>query len=513
MYKILLVDDNYVQLQSLLSYIDPKEFNISGIKITQSSLEAIEICRHFKPDIVITDIAMPEMYGTELTQKIKEICSNAQFIYISCYDDVSYFKSAIENEVLAYLIKPIIPDELKKALTKAIEKLSKNNADSLQVSRENFIYRLLYSENSAMSYLHESTKALSMQKFTQFIIAELKITNPDSNFFADYANIKSLKNSINCLSEAIVLAENPDTIIILFMNETAENFSETVRSIVCDKIKELYDHYAVPVKSGASDVGSNLFDLQPLLKQAEYALNTNLELIGSDYIAYSDISLKTSDFDFISYNKEISSLVSSGVLPTETDSFISGLKTKSVDYDESLLKELYLSAISSIQSIFMNYDIDIMQILGRKDLSYHKINRFTDIETFCLWLKNLLTLTGEYLNNYKKNSQFALAEKTISYIHRNYASISSIEEIAASLFVSYSHLRNVFKKEVGVTIHEFLLSVRMEEAKKLLSTSTINLTQIAYDVGYRDYDYFKSVFTKYNGISPKEYQKQHEKIK
>ena len=64
----------------------------------------------------------------------------------------------------------------------------------------------------------------------------------------------------------------------------------------------------------------------------------------------------------------------------------------------------------------------------------------------------------------------------------------------------------MFKKELGITIYDYLLSVRMEEAKKLLSTSKMNLTQIAYKVGYSDYDYFKTVFAKYNGITPREYQ-------
>ena len=149
----MLIDDNYVQLQSLLSYIDTASCDISEIKYSQSSYEAIQICREFKPDIIITDIAMPEMNGIELTEQIRELGINSQFIYISCYDDVDYFKSAIENEVVAYLIKPIIPGELKKALKKAIDKLSKNSEHTatLKILRENFIYRLLYSEDIGIS--------------------------------------------------------------------------------------------------------------------------------------------------------------------------------------------------------------------------------------------------------------------------------------------------------------------------------------------------------------------------
>lgn len=508
MYKILLVDDNAVHLQSLLSYIEPEKFNISGIKISQSSYEAIEICREFKPDVIITDISMPEMDGITLTKEIRKLKIDAQFIYISCYDDVAYFKSAIENEVLAYLMKPIIPEELNKALKKAIEKAAKNTetANGLLVSRENFVYRLLYSENLTMSYVHEASAALSLQEFNYFILVKASFLNATEDIFGAYEGLREFSdlNSSDILS--VILPDGTDGMMILFMAKSATDFPETVRRIICNKIKALFDTYAVTVKAGASGLGGNLFELKMLHKQAEDALKTNLELIRSDYIAHSDISLKTAEFNFISYNETVSGLIRPDVSQTEINQFLKTFHTKEFEYDETLLKDLYLSTISAIQAVLLKQGIDIAQILGRKDLSYHKINRFADLEHFLIWLKNILTLTGEYLKNYKGKSQFALVQKTINYIHQNFSTISSIEEIASKLFVSYSHLRNVFKKELGITIYDFLLSVRMEEAKKLLTTSKMNLTQIAYKVGYSDYDYFKTVFAKYNGVTPREYQ-------
>ena len=510
MYKILLVDDNYVHLQSLLSYIEPEEFNISGIKISQSGQEALEICKEFRPDIVITDICMPEMDGITLTREIRNLGINAQFIYISCYDDVSYFKSAIDNDVLAYLMKPIIPQELHKALKKAISKVAKTTetANGLSISRENFIYRLLHSDNLKMTYVYESATALSLQNFKSFLLMKARFLDADEDtvsyrVIGDYPQLEMQGIS------TVTLQDSPGNVIVLFMSEETKPFAEAVRSNVCRKIEELYEEYAVNVKAGASDTCGNLHEIKTLLRQAEQSLKTNLELIRSEYIAYSDISRKNTDFNFIRYNESVADLIRADVTSEEVSRFIREFQDSDMDYDESLLKELYLSTISSVQAALLKNGIDIAQILGRKDLSYHKINRFTNAEQFLIWLKNILTMTGEYLKNYKGKSQFALVQKTINYIHQNYATISSIEEIAANLFVSYSHLRNVFKKELGVTIHDFLLSVRMEAAKRMLTTSKMNLTQIAYKSGYSDYDYFKTVFTKYNGVTPREYQHQN----
>lgn len=508
MYKILLVDDNAMHLQSLLSYIEPEKFNISGIKISQSSYEALEICKEYKPDVIITDISMPEMDGITMTKEIKKLGIDAQFIYISCYDDVAYFKSAIENEVLAYLMKPIIPEELNHALKKAIGKAAKNTetANGLLVSRENFIYRLLFSENLMISYVHEAASALLMQDFTHFILVKAKFLDTTDDVFATYQGLREFPEMENTGIASVILPDSTNGMLVLFMSNALPDFQETVRRFMCRKIKSLFDTYAVTVKAGASDLGGNLFELKMLLKQAEDALRINLELIRSDYIAHSDISMKTSEFNFIAYNENIARLVRADVQPQEINQFLKTFHSKEFEYDETLLRELYLSTISAMQAVLLKQGIDIAQILGRKDLSYHKIDRFVDLEHFLNWLKNILSLTGEYLKNYKGKSQFALVQKTINYIHQNYSSISSIEEIASKLFVSYSHLRNVFKKELGVTIYDFLLSVRMEEAKKLLTTSKMNLSQIAYKVGYSDYDYFKTVFAKYNGVTPREYQ-------
>ncbi|MBO5408793.1 MAG: response regulator [Clostridia bacterium] len=509
MYRILLVDDNYIHLQSLLSYIEPEEFNISGIKICQSGHEALEICREFKPHVVITDISMPEMDGMELTQKIRKIEPDTQFIYISCYDDVSYFKNAIENEVLAYLMKPIIPEELHKALHKAIAKAKKvvETANGLQVSRENFVYRLLFSKDMGSPYLADTAASLSLKNYNNFILVKSRFLDHDNGAITAFQEI----NHFQCIAKKrivpIILPEDAQSVMILFMSEISDNFSETVRSIIQRKTKEIFDSYAVSVISGASDTGTNLFELKALLMQAEAALSTNQGLLNSEYISYSEIALKTSEFQFAAYHDAVCALLRPDITAEEVNRFITQqFEGNSVEYDENLLRELYLSTMSATQSILLKYGIDMSYILGKKDFSQHKVNRFADMEQFLMWLKNLLLLTGEYLKNYKGKPQFALVEKTISYIHQNYPTISSIEEIASKLFVSYSHLRNVFKKELGITIYDYLLSVRMEAAKKLLTTTQMNLTQIAYKVGYSDYDYFKTVFTKYNGISPREYQ-------
>lgn len=513
MYKLMLIDDNYIQIQSLLNYIDKDAFNISEIRYSQNSLEAIEICCEFKPDIIITDISMPEMNGIELTKKLKSLNINAQFIYISCYDDVEYFKSAIDNEVIDYLMKPIIPFELKKAVSKSINKISKrsNKINELKILRENLIYRLLYSEELDIFSAQESASVLSLDKYKRFILVKSILLTESGLPINSYESIKNAEKLINDEKDLITIICDQSNIITLFMSENSDKrqFLKDVSNAIYRKTQQLSLEYGINIKSGISNVTDNLFELKKNLYQADYSLQLNLQLIHTEFMAYSEISTKTTEFDFVSYNKRIFEIITENLEIKIIDEFLSNLKKVIKNYDEKLIYEIYLSTLSVIHSISLDKNIDAVELVGRKEISVHKTSRFTDIGQFIIWLKNILVLIPKHLKNNTNNIQYTLVEKVIEHINTNFSTITSVEEIATNLYVSYSYLRKIFKKEMGVTVYDYLLSVRMKEAKKLLRSNNLNLNQIAHDLGYTDYDYFKTVFTKYYGISPLDFRKKN----
>lgn len=83
----------------------------------------------------------------------------------------------------------------------------------------------------------------------------------------------------------------------------------------------------------------------------------------------------------------------------------------------------------------------------------------------------------------------------------------TIRRIADLLEISTNYLQAVFKQETGVTLHQFIISARMEHAKKLLLTTSKPVYEISGEVGYRDKDYFARVFAASTGHTPQEYRK------
>lgn len=95
----------------------------------------------------------------------------------------------------------------------------------------------------------------------------------------------------------------------------------------------------------------------------------------------------------------------------------------------------------------------------------------------------------------------------VRLIRENYGRQLSLEGVAEQIHVSPKYLSRLFKDEMGIGFSEYLTQVRLEEAEKLLSSSMLNVREIAAQVGYLDEKYFSRIFKKATGLKPTEYRR------
>lgn len=97
--------------------------------------------------------------------------------------------------------------------------------------------------------------------------------------------------------------------------------------------------------------------------------------------------------------------------------------------------------------------------------------------------------------------------KILEYISEHYSEKITLQSISNTFFFSKNYICYMFQKKLSVTFSQYLNSVRIENAKRLLKTTSFSLFEIAQKVGYSDGFYFNRVFSSYENMSPNTYRK------
>lgn len=118
--KLLLVEDEKIILNGILRHVSWEELGISDLRAASSADEALTIFSVFHPDIVLTDIRMPGMTGLAMVRRMREQNPELPVILMTGFSDREYLKSAIDIGVISFLEKPIEPEELRRAIRKAV---------------------------------------------------------------------------------------------------------------------------------------------------------------------------------------------------------------------------------------------------------------------------------------------------------------------------------------------------------------------------------------------------------
>lgn len=107
MRKLLIAEDEYWVRKRLETTVDWQSLKFSEVKAVENGKDALQVCKHWKPDLIITDIQMPNMTGLEFVEKIRDLNIDAQVIILTGYDEFKYAQKAIRYGVADYLLKPL----------------------------------------------------------------------------------------------------------------------------------------------------------------------------------------------------------------------------------------------------------------------------------------------------------------------------------------------------------------------------------------------------------------------
>lgn len=135
------------------------------------------------------------------------------------------------------------------------------------------------------------------------------------------------------------------------------------------------------------------------------------------------------------------------------------------------------------------------------------------VELLMLYMMELLVLLHRHsifiYEQIQTHSEYESdIESILLYIAQNYAQNITLDEMAKTVNLSPTYLSRKLKKATGTTFKEYLNYVRIKRASQALLTTDDSITKIAMDCGFNSSNYFKDLFRKINGISPRAFRKQ-----
>lgn len=511
--RILIVEDEIkirVGIGKLITSLTKHEV----IAEARNGREGLEMFLRYKPELVITDIRMPEMDGLEMLRAIRREGGRVHAVILSGYAEFEYARTAIELGVTDYLLKPIGVEDVTGLLEKIEKCIAQEVNDGSRGSVESCLGSLYMEEGEDVGALSE---ALQWKKGESGSAEKHNVIGLYLGYIgaaaADYRErfAESLQDIIGhfpgCSVYTVMIDRLREILCMgIFATEEEQKDFEQMFTRRILQGGNFRNGTAVWSCTKADDLVQLPDGMKHVRDYLSYAdLVTPKELI-------SERTVKEIAFEDFIYPGELEKNMKSAICSGKTELLEQGAEAfreyfRKHKFQPEYTVHGYLKLFSFLMNLLQEIDaasyeqLQNMCILSQ--ISDARIR--TEMEN-CLEDVIKFIINSQYK---KEDIRNYTIKRAINYIREHYQESISLEGIAMRLEITPEYLSTLFNKEVGINFSAFLKEFRISHAKRLLAGTDLKIYEIAEKVGYGDPKYFMRVFKEVQGISPKEYRQNH----
>lgn len=513
MYTALIVDDEEELRHAIIESVDWNSLGFEVVGDARNGIDALELAERLEPDLILTDINMPMMTGLELAKRVRELRPATQVVILSGYDDFRYAQTAIQYNIIGYLLKPISAKELsaelasiKKRMDEYFERIQSREQDSRSLRRleiSEFLLPILLGtgEDSPGDELLFG-RAIS-----------LGICKKDESYSFAVLALKFKRDGVTCTgSEHIDFVNN-----ILHGYLGAESFLVNGRiiTLVCSTSESLGDALRLPSRELVQSTERMLSQTCTIGISRPF---TGLSSCASAYFEAITARRYTADGEgavrFISDSEQRSAGEFEGVeksvykleqllkvgSPDELSEFVSKLCEDNKHSLNLLVIQILATVCRTVSSVSdtsaLSELIGQNPVCSRAALYDSEPNIKSDISKLCMSARSIISQSR------KENSEL-LCDRVIEIIDSEYSNESlSLTDISERLYVSPNYLSSLIKKYRRQNFTALLNERRMKAAADLLLCTQMKILEIASRCGYSDQHYFSYCFKKHYGMTP-----------
>jgi two-component system response regulator YesN len=532
MLKVLIVDDDDIIRQGLNIIIKKNLPNCEVIGEASDGELALEQIKIIKPDILITDIKMPIMDGIQLLDAISKTEYKIKTIVLSGFDEYKYVRKTFKYGIKDYLLKPI----------KKVEFLELINKICAEIESE----REKDNKEQILNFEAEKGRALIAEKCLKQLV---------NNCYTDISELedKLLGSNITVKGKFVIVAINIDESYKAKNLENCIRLLDSELSSMTEKIQDTFNCIKYIENANATilfqcktvDLNNKLSDLKEKFKGIEEKLGSETsssftagisscyEDIGNAHLAYNEAKLSIDE----RFYKGTNNIIDYSELRTDynnvdksiVDSYVEILgqcielceanKAKKVvkDFFQNLLQKR--ASAKTVRDLCMELlsRLTVASFEFRDSVADYYMNEELELETyiygintyeeFMEYISKVVFNTLERIKVIREAKSKKIIEISKEYIEKHFRGDVSLNAVAQKVFLNPSYFSNLFKLETGMNFSEYLLEVRINEAKKLLANPEFKVYEIGQLVGYDESVSFGRAFKKKVGVSPADYRK------
>ncbi len=528
--KVMIVDDEATVHEQLKAMIPWEELGWSVVGHCYNGEEARLLAAELRPQLIITDIRMPIMDGLSLMEWLKDSGIPAEVIVLSGYGDFEYSRPAFLYGAFDYMLKPINEAELLRVLSRAVDKIHlASDAFALQIKEKAVLHNgLTVMQDEFMTSVFDSSGIDENELIVS--AAELSIPLPEASYTAIVVKLFELDERIheryagdrnvfyfaarNIIKETFAESggaavfrplSKSNEFVVLYSGTARE--AERLRALVGKLHRALVHYLKVKVKIGLSSCKSRIAKLPESYREGALALESMLlnekESVGAFGGADGGTGLAQS-----AIWKEISALLGTLLdfgalrdgeqLRQKVEEAFSEGQLAVISGQE--LKHAVSTLLDKIEAKAPGREVALLVGEGKSRLSELKLPQIK-----ALLLRIIAHMLGQSVTDTRSKSGKQLIEIICGYVREHYRTVS-LDDISQTYYMNKNYFCSLFKSVTGESFIDYVTTIRMEEAKRLLLESELKTYEIAELVGYKDQRYFSQVFRKATGLQPTQYR-------
>ncbi|WP_309119994.1 response regulator [Paenibacillus sp.] len=500
MNTIFLVEDEVVELEHLQEHIAWEDMGLRVVGAARNGKRAWAQIQELRPDIVLTDVRMPIMDGLRLAALVQERFDGIKVVFLSGHDEFAYVKSALESGAIGYLLKPIDPGELANVMAKV----------KAEVSKARLVRR---SKQALVEKQVEALLTAGDPERRRSAWGELTGVAPayrDRLFEGGVLRCAAAPDAIDRLAREAMGAADDD--VVVATSGEGERFVAISVSAsdgrAWDRLAAAFAERGLLASVGVRNRAGPLSDAPDMLAEARLAAEQCFyDGFGRAYRSgETSVPLEAEEGDdgMVDVAAKMSPEGLPGLLEAIEAAFDRMAERR---VPRELVCKRAAEWLQGLSAELEKYGDWPERGLGGFESWRRAVEAQRTIGEAKTYVASLLRNVCAYVEDKARDRNAQVVTEVAAYIDAHYAEPLTIESLAGKAYLSPNYLRSLFKEKRGVTIHDYLTSVRLRRSLELLRDRSLKIKDVAGGVGYDNTSYFCSLFYKTQGVTPNEYRK------